>query len=57
MTVTQTVSQMMEEIETLLSVFDSVRESVSDEQWDQWVDHPELSKILDAISDLEYTVG
>ena len=57
MSVTQTVSQMMEEIETLLDVFNQVRENVSEEQWDEWNDHPELSKLLDAISDIEYTVG
>jgi hypothetical protein len=57
MTVTQTVSQMMEEIETLLDLFNTVRENVSEEQWDEWNDHPQLSKLLDAISDIEYTVG
>ena len=57
MKLTESVAQMMEEVDTLLALFDSVRESVSEEQWDEWNDHPELSKLLDAISDLEYTVG
>ena len=57
MKLTESVAQMMEEVDTLLTLFDAVRESVSEEQWDEWNDHPELSKLLDAISDLEYTVG
>ena len=57
MKLTESVAQMMEEVDTLLALFDSVRESVSEEQWDEWNDHPELSKLLDAISDLEYIVG
>ena len=57
MKLTESVAQMTEQVDTLLALFDSVRESVSEEQWDQWNDHPELSKLLDAISDLEYTVG
>ena len=57
MKLTESVAQMTEQVDTLLALFDSVRESVSEEQWDEWNDHPELSKLLDAISDLEYTVG
>ena len=57
MKLTESVAQMIEQVDTLLALFDAVRESVSEEQWDEWNDHPELSKLLDAISDLEYTVG
>ena len=57
MKLTESVAQMIEQVDTLLTIFDTMRESVSEEQWDEWNDHPELSKLLDAISDLEYTVG
>ena len=48
------IENLLSNTEDVLIEFNAVRAASSDEQWDEWNDGP-LSKLLDALSDLEYT--
>jgi len=48
------IENLLSNTEDVLIEFNAVRAASSDEQWDKWNDGP-LSKLLDALSDLEYT--
>jgi hypothetical protein len=48
------LENLLSNTEDVLIEFNAVRAASSDDQWDEWNSGP-LSKLLDALSDLEYT--
>lgn len=57
MTTLETVAQLMEETDSVLEAFASLRDKSTAEEWDKWQDHPLLSPLFDALSDLEHTAN
>lgn len=52
-----TFAELLENIETTVSLFMAMRDQMSDDEWDKLNNHALLSPLLDSLSDLEYTVG
>lgn len=52
-----TFTQLLENVETTVSLFMAMRDQMSDDEWDTLNNHLLLSPLLDSLSDLEYTVG
>jgi hypothetical protein len=57
MTTLEAISQFSEDVEAVLLAFSKMREASTDEEWDQFNDHPLLSPLLDCLADLEHTAG
>jgi hypothetical protein len=52
-----TFAELLENVETTVSLFIAMRDQMSDDEWDTLNNHPLLSPLLDSLSDIEYTVG
>jgi hypothetical protein len=52
-----TFAELLENVETTVSLFIALREQTSDDDWDALIDNEMLDKLFDSLSDLEYTVG
>jgi hypothetical protein len=52
-----TFAELLENVETTVSLFIALREQTSDDAWDALIDNEMLDKLFDSLSDLEYTVG
>lgn len=50
-------AELLENVETTVSLFVALREQTSDDDWDALIDNEMLDKLFDSLSDLEYTVG
>ena len=55
MTTLEAISQLSEDVAAVLLAFSKMREESSEDEWDQFNDHPLLSPLLDCLSDLEQT--
>ena len=53
----ETFSTLLENVETTLNLFVSLREGLSDEDWDALNEKPLLNQLLDSLGDLEYTLA
>jgi len=53
---TEMISDLIENVDTTLETFRHLRDSLDLEDWGQMCDHELLGPLLDALSDLEYTV-
>lgn len=57
MSTLNTFAELLENVETTVSLFIALREQTSDDDWDALIDNEMLDKLFDSLSDLEYTVG
>jgi hypothetical protein len=57
MSTLNTFAELLENVETTVSLFIALREQTSDDAWDALIDNEMLDKLFDSLSDLEYTVG
>lgn len=53
---TKLLSNLIEEVETTLSLYKQLRDSLPNDEWERMCDHELLGPLLDSLSDLEYTV-
>jgi hypothetical protein len=51
------ISTLLENVETTVNLFVTLREQLSDDDWDLLNESPLLSQLLDSLSDLEYTIA
>jgi hypothetical protein len=56
MSTLETFGALLENVETTVSLFITLREHLSDDDWDILNESPLLSQLLDSLSDLEDTV-
>ena len=57
MSTLETFGTLLENVETTVSLFITLREQLSDDDWDILNESPLLSSLLDSLSDLEYTIS
>jgi hypothetical protein len=57
MSTLETFGTLLENVETTVSLFITLREQLSDDDWDILNESPLLSNLLDSLSDLEYTIA
>ena len=57
MSTIETFSTLLDNVETTVSLFITLREQLSDDDWDILNESPLLSQLLDSLSDLEYTIS
>jgi len=57
MSTIETFSTLLDNVETTVSLYVSLREQLSDDDWDILNESPLLSQLLDSLSDLEYTIS
>jgi hypothetical protein len=57
MSTLETFGTLLENVETTVSLFVTLREQLSDDDWDILNESPLLSQLLDSLSDLEYTIA
>lgn len=57
MSTLETFGTLLENVETTVSLFITLREQLSDDDWDILNESPLLSQLLDSLSDLEYTIA
>ena len=57
MSTLETFGTLLENVETTVSLFITLREHLSDDDWDILNESPLLSSLLDSLSDLEYTIS
>jgi hypothetical protein len=55
MTTLEAISQLSEDVAAVLLAFTKMRDETSEDEWDQFNDHPLLSPLLDCLADLEHT--
>ena len=48
---------LLENVETTLNHFVTLREQLSDDDWDQLNQSPLLSNLLDSLADIEYIIS
>ena len=51
------IGTLLENVETTVNLFVTLREQLSDDDWDLLNESPLLSQLLDSLSDLEYTIS
>jgi hypothetical protein len=57
MSTLETFGALLENVETTVSLFITLREQLSDDDWDILNESPLLSQLLDSLADLEYTIS
>lgn len=57
MSTIETFSTLLDNVETTVSLFVTLREQLSDDDWDILNESPLLSQLLDSLSDLECTIS
>ena len=55
-TLSDLIDGLNTDMDCVLKAFVDARDSSSDEEWDEWQDHPKLGVLMDALSDLEETL-
>lgn len=56
-TMLEQISTLLENVETTVNLFITLREQLSDDDWDLLNESPLLSQLFDSLSDLEYTIA
>jgi hypothetical protein len=57
MSTLETFGALLENVEATVSLFITLREQLSDDDWDILNESPLLSQLLDSLADLEYTIS
>jgi len=52
-TLSDRIDGLNTDMDCVLKAFVYARDASSEEEWDQWCDHPKLGHLMDALSDLE----
>ena len=55
-TLSDRIDGLNTDVDCVLKAFVDARDESSDDEWDEWQDHPKLGTLMDALSDLEFAL-